>query len=70
MDLTLTGQRIRRARAEAGLTIAQLAERTGYSKSTIARIEIGKAPFVKLEQIAAIAEVLGRKVESFVRAGR
>ena len=59
VELTLSLQILLRwARADAGLTQAQLAERTGFSQPQIARIERpGAHP--KLESIAKLAAAMG-----------
>jgi transcriptional regulator with XRE-family HTH domain len=40
--LDLVGPRLRRIRAQRGVTLAELAERTGISKSTLSRLENGQ----------------------------
>jgi DNA-binding XRE family transcriptional regulator len=64
VELTLSLQILLRwARADAGLTQAQLGERTGFSQPQIARIERpGAHP--KLESIAKLAAAMGLVVEA------
>lgn len=52
---------IREARVQKGLTLKELAERTGVTESTFSRYESGKQnpPF---EQMQKIAEALGLKL--------
>ncbi|TNC26110.1 helix-turn-helix domain-containing protein [Amycolatopsis alkalitolerans] len=55
MDLTALGERIQAARAERGLTLQSMAERSGVSVSMLSAVERGaKAPtVVVLDRIAA-----------------
>lgn len=53
------GQRIRRLRSEAGLTLRKFSEDTGSSTSTLFLIETGKAE-PQLATLRAIAAQLGR----------
>ena len=58
------GQAMRRARKEAGLTIQELAEKSGYSQSTISAIETDKnAP--KVTTVTDLADVLGLSVDEY-----
>lgn len=61
------GARILRLRKEAGLTMAQLAERLGVSKPTIWAWEQGRARPVDA-RMSAIAEALGVSVQSLLFA--
>lgn len=56
------GKRIAELRKAKGLTQAQLAEKTGFPRSNIGRIETGKYS-VGLDVLAKIAEALGASVE-------
>jgi len=49
---------VRRARQAAGLTLAQLGARCGYSASTVSRLERGKQPLRDVVVLATIADVL------------
>ena len=62
------GQRVAVARAEAGLTQAQLASAVGTDRSALAKIETGTRRVSALE-LLAIAGQLRRRVEWFRRAG-
>ncbi|MVM35277.1 helix-turn-helix domain-containing protein [Spirosoma sp. HMF4905] len=52
------GQLIREARKAKGMTLKDLAEKTGVSESTFSRYEAGKQS-VSFEQAHKIANVLG-----------
>lgn len=56
------GKRIAELRKAKGLTQAQLAEKTGFPRSNIGRIETGRYS-VGLDVLAKIADALGAKVE-------
>lgn len=56
------GQRIAELRKEAGLSQRDLAERTGFNPSNIARIETGRYS-VGLDVLSKIASALGASVE-------
>lgn len=56
------GKRIAELRKAKGLTQAQLAEKTGFPRSNIGRIETGKYS-VGLDVLAKIASALGASVE-------
>ncbi|MGE5398600.1 MAG: helix-turn-helix domain-containing protein [Chitinophagales bacterium] len=60
------GYRIQIAREEAGLNQKELAERLGYSQSTLSNYEKGKRRLY-LAQLQKIAEVLGKPVEYFMQ---
>ena len=53
------GENVRAARADAGLSQAQLSERAGVPRQYISRIESGAAN-VKLETVATIARAIGQ----------
>lgn len=52
------GERVRRARKALGLSVADLATRTGTDKGTISRIERGEAG-ISVERLQEIANALG-----------
>lgn len=56
------GKRIACLRREAGMSQRDLAEKTGYNPSNIARIETGKYS-VGLDVLTRIASALGASVE-------
>lgn len=60
---TVLGEKIRAARKGQKLTLEQLAERSGSSKSYIWELENGPAVRPSAEKISRIAEVLGVTVE-------
>ncbi|WP_020573955.1 XRE family transcriptional regulator [Actinopolymorpha alba] len=62
------GERVAVARAEAGLTQAQLASAVGVDRSALAKIETG-ARRVSAVELVAIARELRRRVEWFVESG-
>lgn len=65
-DLRLTvGERIRILRDRAGLTLRDLAERSGASISTICAIEIGKTQ-ARVETLQSLAAALGVTVAALL----
>lgn len=60
---TVLGEKIRAVRKSHKLTLEQLAERAGSSKSYIWELENGPAVRPSAEKISRIAEVLGVTVE-------
>jgi Zn-dependent peptidase ImmA (M78 family)/transcriptional regulator with XRE-family HTH domain len=62
------GERVAEARAESGLTQAQLAAAVGMARSALAKIETGMRRVSALE-LVAIARELRRRVEWFVDPG-
>jgi transcriptional regulator with XRE-family HTH domain len=64
--LILIGNRLKRTRAQQGLSIRQVAERAGVSKTTVVQVESGKtsrrASYVK------VAEIYGLHVERLAMA--
>jgi transcriptional regulator with XRE-family HTH domain len=60
MQLIAFGKVVRRARASAGLSQAQLGERSGVSQSTISRLERGHVPHLTLITVLGLASALGR----------
>lgn len=58
MSIDAFSQRVRRLRAEAGLTLKQLSERSGVSISALSNIENGKVS-PTYERIVALARGLG-----------
>jgi len=57
-ELTLLGSRIRLARIRRNLTQAEIAERTGFSRSTMVDVESGK-PGVSIGAIVSVLAALG-----------
>ena len=59
------GKLITQYRKEAGLTIDELAERSGISKSTINKIISGVSKAPTLESIRALAKAMGKTLNDF-----
>lgn len=59
------GKLITQYRKEAGLTIDELAERSGISKSTINKIISGASKAPTLESIRALASAMGKTLNDF-----
>lgn len=59
------GQRIRQHRLAAGFTLAQIAERSGFGKGYLSRIENGKK-IPPIGTLARIADVLGIEASSML----
>lgn len=63
------GQNTRAARIKAGLTQAQLAERTGLTQQYVFLVEAGHQN-IAIDTMAALARVIGRDVSALLRKGR
>jgi transcriptional regulator with XRE-family HTH domain len=63
---TVFGQNLRAARIEAGLTQAQLAQRTGLTQQYVSWVEAGHAN-ITLATMTALARVLGQEVRELLR---
>jgi transcriptional regulator with XRE-family HTH domain len=63
------GSRIRALRLEQKLTLDQLAEKAGSSKSYLWELENKDPPRPSAEKLAGIAEALGVTVDYFMGAG-
>ena len=59
------GQRLTLFRREAGLTLDELADRSGVPKSTISKIISGETKSPSLDAIRALARALGRSLNDF-----
>jgi len=57
-ELKLLGSRVRLARIRRGLTQAEIADRTGFSRSTVVDVESGK-PGVSIGAIISVLSALG-----------
>jgi transcriptional regulator with XRE-family HTH domain len=66
LDMYTLGRRIAAARELCDLTQHELATRAGLTQATIARIEKGRKPGLRLETIVAIAETLGVSLDALV----
>lgn len=60
------GRRIRCRREDLGLLQAQLARRAGLSVGFLSDVENGRRG-ISVENLVAIADVLGRRIDWFVR---
>jgi transcriptional regulator with XRE-family HTH domain len=63
------GQNARAARVKAGLTQAQLAERTGLTQQYVSLVEAGHQN-ITIDTMAALARAVGRDVSALLRKGR
>ncbi|MEU9887000.1 XRE family transcriptional regulator [Sphaerisporangium sp. NPDC051011] len=59
MDLQQIGARVRRERERAGLTQRELADLTGISQPTLARIELGSRPRLTIAELDRLATAVG-----------
>lgn len=59
LDALEIGYAIKDARAELGLTQAQLADAAGISKRCLWSLELGQNPGVQLDKLLAVFSVLG-----------
>jgi|HubBroStandDraft_4_1064222.scaffolds.fasta_scaffold09004_4 transcriptional regulator with XRE-family HTH domain len=58
--------RLRATRLEAGVSQATLAQKSGLSESTVARIDQNEGVKISLRQAAAIAKALGCQLEALL----
>lgn len=65
--LDLVGPRLKRIRAQRGVTLADLSERTGISKSTLSRLETGQRR-PSLELLLPLAQVYRIPLDDLVGA--
>ncbi|MCW4359521.1 helix-turn-helix domain-containing protein [Bacillus altitudinis] len=63
--LTITGKKIKLARAEKGWTISKLAEISGVTRKTIGELERENKKRVRFSTIEQIAKTLDKNVEYF-----
>lgn len=68
-DVATFGEKIRELRKKAGLTLDQLAERTGSSKSYVWELENKNPPRPSAEKIDRIAKVLGVTADYLMDSG-
>ena len=66
LDMYKLGRRLAAARELRDLTQQELANRAGLTQATIARIEKGRKPGLRLDTIVAIAEALGVSLDALV----
>ncbi|MCS5495898.1 XRE family transcriptional regulator [Cnuibacter physcomitrellae] len=69
VDAAGAGERIRAARRQQSLTLADLSERSGISVSTLSRLESGKRRLT-LEMLVDIAEALGVPLDDLITRSR
>lgn len=67
MDATRTGRALRALRRQRGWRQRDLAARTGLSKSTIGRLELGQLEGATLGTLAAVVRALGATIDVGVR---
>ncbi len=60
----MIGLLIRQSRLDAGLSLEQVAEKTGLSSSYISKAELGEVP-VTLPELETVASVMGRPLRDF-----
>jgi transcriptional regulator with XRE-family HTH domain len=60
------GERLRRLRRAAGLTLRELASRAGLDLSTVHKLEQGRIDNPRLNTLVALAEALGVTVAALV----
>jgi transcriptional regulator with XRE-family HTH domain len=61
VDLEVVGQRLRAARDDRGLTLAQLASLTGLTKAHLSRLESGERQ-ASIGALVGLSSALGTKV--------
>jgi DNA-binding XRE family transcriptional regulator len=66
---TVFGQNLRAARIKAGLTQAQLAERTGLTQQYVSWVEAGHSN-ITLATMTGLARVVGQDVIALLHRGR
>ena len=66
---TLFGKNLREARIKAGLTQAQVAERTGLTQQYVSLVEAGHQN-ITLGTMTALARVVAQDVRTLLRKGR
>ena len=66
---TVFGTNLREARIKAGLTQAELADRTGLTQQYVSLVEAGHQN-ITIDTMAALARVIGRDVSALLRKGR
>ena len=68
-DIKSLGARIRGRREELGLTIQQLASRSGTSIRLISEVERGRRPGVTFKTLLKVLTLLGMDLELKARGG-
>lgn len=70
MDLLRIGSLLRAKRLEARLRQIDVARRASVGQATVARLEAGRCPAVRLDALTAIAAAVGVDAELVLRCGR
>jgi transcriptional regulator with XRE-family HTH domain len=65
VDVERLGQRLRRVRAQRGLTLEKLFSETGVSVATISRIERGGSKEIDAGTLVSLCEWMGVRPEEF-----
>ncbi len=66
MDGTNLGSRVKELRAEAGLTLQQVADRAGCTKSYIWEIENGRSVNPTIKQVTRLCRAFGLPITEFI----
>lgn len=67
IDKTVLGERLRTARATAGLTQEETAQKLGFARTTLVAIEAGQRA-LKPAELAELARIYGTSMNSLLRA--
>jgi transcriptional regulator with XRE-family HTH domain len=65
LDRIAIGDRIRKARQAKGMTMDDVAEKMGVTKSTVSRLELGETK-ITTERLDVFSQILGCSVLSFL----
>ena len=60
-------EKIKNMRRKQGITAAELAEQVNLKQSTIARYESGSIKYIPVDNLTAIAEVLGCSLDDLIK---
>jgi transcriptional regulator with XRE-family HTH domain len=60
---------LRRERERQGMSLTQMAERTGIDRATISKLETGKIANPKVGTLRTLARALGKKLSWSLEAG-
>ncbi len=66
-EIDKTLNRLKKAREQAGLSLTDLAQRTGMDKATLSRLENGRNGNPTLETLSRIARALGKEIVLVLR---
>lgn len=59
------GRKIQHYRERSGLTLRELADRSGVSRTVLSRLETGERDDLKVSSFRKIAQALGRSLDDF-----